>query len=400
MINNVKLPFFTLLLLISFASVNAVLFTPALPMIAQFFLITEDKAQLTISWFLIGYALGQLIYGPLANRFGRKPALYMGICLQIFSSLICVAAGYLHLYWLLVVARFLLALGSGVGLKMTFTYVNECYEPKIASEKISYLMLAFAITPGLSIALGGVLNTFWGWMSCFYAGAFYGIILLLFVARLPETQKILDLNALKFKHLVKAYANQFKNFRLILGGLLMGMGTAFVYIFAALAPFIAMNLYGMKSEHYGFANLLPPLGLLIGSLISAQCAKRFALMGNIFAGIIIITLGVISMFLGMMTHLPVLAALFVPTIIIYFGMCFIFSNASSIAMSHVTDKAHGAAVMSFINMGFATLGVLSLGYFPIHTYLLPSVYLFICGAMALIAFLFYTGDVINPNRSE
>lgn len=108
-----KLPFITLLLLISFASVNAVLFTPALPGIAYFFGISADTAQQTITWFLIGYALGQLLYGPIANRFGRKPALYAGIGLQIVSSLLCVLAGVLHQYWLLVVARFLLALDQG-----------------------------------------------------------------------------------------------------------------------------------------------------------------------------------------------------------------------------------------------------------------------------------------------
>ena len=149
-----NISFFTLLLLISFASVNAVLFTPALPNVAAFFSISNEAAQQTITWFLIGYALGQLIYGPLANRFGRKPALYLGIGLQIMSSLVCVAAGFLHLYSVLLLGRFLLALGSGVGLKMTFTLVNECYVPKIASQKIAYLMLAFAITPGLGIALG------------------------------------------------------------------------------------------------------------------------------------------------------------------------------------------------------------------------------------------------------
>jgi DHA1 family bicyclomycin/chloramphenicol resistance-like MFS transporter len=134
-----KLSFITLLLLISFASVNAVLFTPALPIIAKFFVISDSAAQLTISWFLIGYTLGQLLYGPLANRFGRKPALYIGITLQIASSLLCALSSSFHHYLILVIGRFLLALGSGVGLKMTFTLVNESFEPKIASQKICNL---------------------------------------------------------------------------------------------------------------------------------------------------------------------------------------------------------------------------------------------------------------------
>lgn len=376
-----NLSFTTLLLLISFASVNAVLFTPALPNIAEFFEISEDTAQNTITWFLIGYALGQLLYGPIANRFGRKPALYSGISLQIVSSLLCVLAGIVHQYWLLVFARFLLALGSGVGLKMTFTLVNECYEPKIASQKVSYLMLAFAITPGLAVALGGILNTYYGWTGCFYAGAIYGLVLLLLVSRLPETQTVLNYDALKFQHLIHGYLNQFKNSQLILGGLLMGGSTCFVYVFAAEAPFIAINLFGMSSAQYGLANMLPPIGLILGSLAGAKIAGRFPLESIIQAGILIAGGGVLLMLLATLMHLTLLLSLFLPMIIIYFGLCFVMANASTVAMSQVNDKAHGSAVMSFVNMGLATVVVLSLGFFPMNPLLVPAIFLGLTLAM-------------------
>lgn len=376
-----KLPFFTLLLLISFASVNAVLFTPALPNITHFFDITEDFAQQTITWFLIGYALGQLVYGPIANRFGRKPALYAGISLQIVSSLLCVLAGVIHEFWLLVIARFFLALGSGVGLKMTFTLVNECYEPKIASQKISYLILAFAITPGLGVALGGMLNTYYGWTSCFYAGAIYGLMLLFFVARLPETQKTLNLSALKVKHLLHEYSSQFKNTQLISGGLLMGGSTCFVYVFAAVAPFIAINIFGLNSTEYGMANILPPIGLILGSIVSARLTKKYSLESIIKIGIWIASLGALLMSMAMIMHFPVLFSLFLPMIIIYFGLCFVLANASTIAMSQVSDKAHGSAVMNFINMGLATVVVLSIGFLPMKALLLPVIYIILCIVM-------------------
>lgn len=373
-----RLPFFTLLLLISFASVNAVLFTPALPSIAQYFGISEDTAQQTITWFLVGYAIGQLIYGPLSNRFGRKPALYAGISLQILSSFLCVLAGVIHEYWLLVIARFMLALGSGVGLKMTFTLVNECYEPKMASQKTSYLMLAFAITPGVGVALGGILNTYYGWTSCFYACAFYGLALLFFVARLPETQKILNYNALKLKHLLHGYSSQFCNSQLIAGGLLMGSATCFVYVFAAIAPFIAINIFGLNSSEYGLANILPPIGLILGSIVSARLSKKYALSSIIRVGILIASLGAILMLALMLMQWPILLSLFLPMIIIYFGLCFVLANASATAMSHVSDKAHGSAVMNFINMGLATLVVLSIGAFSMKTLLLPTIYIVLC----------------------
>ncbi len=372
---QVKLPFITLLLLISFASVNAVLFTPALPNIASFYTISATTAQQTIIWFLIGYSIGQLLYGPIANRFGRKPALYAGISLQILSSLFCAFAGTIQEFGLLVIARFMLAIGSGVGLKMTFTLVNESYEPKVASQKISYLLLAFAITPGLGIAIGGILNKYFGWTSCFYAGALYGLILLFLTIRLPETQTTLNLDALKIKHLLQEYKNQFKNTQLIYGGLLMGCSTCFVYAFATIAPFISINLFGMTSAEYGLTNILPALGMIMGSLVSAQLPNKYSLEAIIKAGIGIIGLGVILMLVLMLLHLAILFSLFLPMIIIFFGLCFILANASTIAMSNATDKAHGAAVMSFINMGLATIAVFLISFFPINTLLLPSVFL-------------------------
>ncbi len=375
-----ELPFFTLLLMISFASVNAVLFTPALPNIATYFNISSDTAQQTITFFLVGYALGQLLYGPLANRYGRKPALYAGIILQIISCLLCVFSGIIGKYSLMVLGRFLLALGSGVGLKMTFTLVNECYESKIASQKISYLMLGFAVTPGLAVALGGFLNPLYGWESCFYASAIYGFILLMMVSKLPETlnPNNIDLNALKIKHLISSYISVFNNSGLIAGGLLMGGSSCFVYIFAAVAPFVAMEIFGMSSQQYGLANIIPTIGLILGSLFSANLAKRKPLNSIIKSGIGITFVGVVLMSITVGAKLPPILSLFIPMTVVYFGLSLILANASAVAMSRVSDKAHGSAVMNFINMGLATVVVLILGYFQMSTILLPAVYLGLC----------------------
>lgn len=384
MSTKVQLSYTALLLMISFASVNAVLFTPALPQITTFFAISTESAQLTISWFLIAYTAGQLIYGPLSNRFGRKPALYSGICLQILSSLLCVLSGKLHYYPLLVIGRFFLALGSGVGLKMTYTLVNEVYQPQEASRKISYLMLAFAITPGLAIALGGILSQHYGWISCFYASAIYGLIVLFIVMPLPETQKILNPNALKLGHLFSDYAEQVKNKQLLFGSLLMGLCTCFIYVFATLAPFIAINLLGMTSTQYGLANILPPLGLISGSLLSAQLTKRYPLQFIIRIGIGITSLGTIAMITALYTDQAALLILFLPLVFIYFGLSLIIANASVLAMSQVRDKSQGSAVMSFVNMGLATTIVLSLGFFPLNTAILPTIFFFLCGTMITI----------------
>jgi len=390
---NFQLSFLTLILLISFASVNAVLFTPALPDIATFFNVSDGLVQQTITLFLVGYTIGQLIYSPIANRFGRKPALYTGICLQIFSSLLCVIAGKLHYFELLIFGRLLLALGAGVGLKMTFTLLNENYEPAIASQKTAYLMMAFAITPGLGVAIGGFLNARFGWMSCFYAGAIYGAILLALVMRMPETLKNRDLDALKIKKLIANYVTQFSNKQLILGGILIGACTSVIYIFAAVAPFIAIKIFSMSSEQYGLANLLPPIGIILGSLYSAKLIKKYKFTHIISQGIATVLIGVIFMCITVFMHLHPIYSLFFPTIIIYFGSCLIISNASALAMSYVNDKAHGSAVMSFVNMGFATIMVLGLSRVTVNLYLLPLAYLALCFIM-LASFILVKKNII------
>lgn len=285
------------------------------------------------------------------------------------------------------VGRFLLALGSGVGLKMTFTLVNECYSPKEASQKISYLLPAFAIAPGIAVALGGFLNANFGWMSCFYLSALYGVILLLLVIKLPETLKERDPNAFKIKHLLHAYALQFKNKRLVSGGVIWGLSTSFIYIFAALAPFIAINLLDMSSEAYGMANILPPIGLIVGSLLSARLAKNYPLTHLLKIGIAIITLGTLLLFATMFKELPPLYALFLPMIVLYIGLSFIPANASTLAMHQVEDKAHGSAVLNFSNMSVATIAVLCLGLLPIKVMLLPLLFLVLS---ILMIFLYAT----------
>ncbi|KAF5282914.1 hypothetical protein FQR65_LT14114 [Abscondita terminalis] len=232
-------------------------------------------AQLTITWFLVGYAIGQLLYGPLANRLGRKSSLYTGIGIQIVSSFLCILAGLIHNFFLLVSARFFLAIGSGVGLTIAFTLTNESFTPKIAQQKTAYLLIVLFIMPGLSIALGGLLNHYDGWMSCIYAGAVYGLVLLFLTTRLTETS-IPNPKALKFKNLIQTYFKQLQNSALIVSGLLMGGAISFIYIFTTLAPYIAIGSLGMNSGKFGIASILPSIGSVIGTIISAQLAKKYS----------------------------------------------------------------------------------------------------------------------------
>src|SRR3990167_8580547 len=175
---DVKKPhLLTLMFLSAFASMGAVLMMPALPEIASHFGIHTSTAQLAVTYFLLGYAVGQLIYGPLANRYGRKYAIYVGIVIATLGSIFSILSSPLNSFHLLVLGRFLEAAGSSAGLAVSVAMINDYYFEEDARRILGLLMLAFAIIPGIAIAIGGALVQFINWEACFYYLLIYGLLL-------------------------------------------------------------------------------------------------------------------------------------------------------------------------------------------------------------------------------
>ena len=348
---------FTLIMMISFASVNAVLFTPALPQIAQYFKLSTSGAQITMTVFLVGYALGQLLYGPLANRFGRKPALFMGITVQIVAAIFCGLSSSLNSFPLLVWSRLFLALGSCVGLKMTFTLVSESFAITEGAQILSYAMLAFAITPSIATALGGYLSERLGFAYCFYFLAAYGIVLAILVMKLTETLKEKDITALKINVIIAKYKKQC-SLHLLRYAFIMGCSTAVVYLWAAVSPFLGIEKLHLTEREYGIWNLIPSSGMLVGFLLSGRLVKKFTAVKNIAIGAIITFVGVLIMFSGFLFHELNVWVLFMPMVIVFVGEALIINNSASYATTKSVDKSNASALLSFINMGVATISVL------------------------------------------
>ncbi len=376
--------FISLFLLISFGSVCAVMFTPALPQITAFFGIEPTSAQLTISLYLIGYAVGQLIYGPLTYAYGRKKTLYIGSGVEIIAALLCAMSAYVYSFGLLVFARLLLALGASVGVKMTFTLVADCYSQEEATRIISHLMMAFAIAPGLSVALGGFLSQHFYWTSSFYFLTIYGFLMLCLVTQLPETSKALDKDALKFSKIITEYNAVVKKSTLVSGGFLLGLSSNFIYLFASVAPFIAMSVMHLNPTQYGVWNLLPPVGLVVGSQLSAYFSNKLVPQKAIVMGIGITALATVIMLSGFVAGWVLPIFLFIPLMLIYFGLSFVFSNGSMLALSAVEDKSSGSAMMNFINLGTCVTGVVLVGFIPFSPLVLPIIYAILSALMFLI----------------
>lgn len=373
-----------LLMLVSFAAVCAVLFTPALPEIATYFGVSNSLAQATMSLFLVGYAVGQLPYAPLANRFGRKKTIYIGLFFALIGTFMCWLAPTIG--WLLL-GRFLQALGSAVGLKITFTMIGDSHTGAQSIRAISYVALAFAIAPGFSVALGGLLIDAFGWKSCFLFLAGYTVLIGLLCLKLPETAPRIDKEALLFRSIKRGYKQQFSNRYLLSHACLYGLGTTVIYLFATSAPYVGINDIGLSPSLYGLLNIIPLFGFGLGQLFSSSLAGSLSPRRAMLWGILIMSGGMIAMFLCFIFHWVIPTTLFVPQAIAMIGNSLMSSNAASEGLSSSGDKAHAAAVLQFINMSYAAIGTYIISSWLPHTAItLPSIYLVIAG-LSLVVWL-------------
>ncbi len=366
----------SLIILSAFASMGAVLMTPALPSIAEYFHISNGAAQLTVTSFLLGYALGQLLYGPIANRFGRKPAFYIGIGISTIGSLFSILSAPIESYHLLILGRLLEAFGSSVGLVVSYTIINDFYFPEQSRKIVAFMSLAFAIVPGFAVAVGGLLTEYVNWQSCFYFLLVYGLFLLYPAATLPETLSKVDLHALKPQHILRNYGRVFGCRKLIIFAAMMGFSTACCYLFCAEGPFIGIHVLSIAPGNYGLLALTPFIGSIIGSLCSAKLSGRYAAMAMVRTAIVIEAMAVIVMLVCFIMGWVNLFTLLIPMGFLLVGHALLLSNVVGLAMSQTEDKSNGSAVMNFGSMAIAVVMTFVLGMSHVTSVvILPGLFL-------------------------
>ncbi len=355
-------PLYLMFLLICIGTIGGVLYSPALPEIAKHFNVSSDRTELTMTAYLLGYALGQLPYGPISNRFGRRPALYIGLTIASISALLSAVSGYTSLFWLLVVSRFLFAVGASVGIQVVFTIIGDFYKPPRSSQVASYLTLAFAIGPSIGITIGGFLTQYLTWESCFYFLSIYCILLILFCRKLPETCLEKDQHALKVQNIVKEYASKFKDKKVVLSAVFIGSVVAFSYIFATVAPFIGIEVVGLDPFNYGLLNLLPSVGLVFGALLSAILAKHLSSMKILRIAVIVVFLGVIPMLLTFLFGIVNVYTLFIPFTIALIGQPIIEANILCLVLHDNANKSTTAAIINFVNLSVCVIFVVAISF--------------------------------------
>mgnify|MGYP006167453409 CR=1 FL=1 len=246
-------------------------YLPAFPAMAQAFATDEKHVQTTLAAYFLGLSIGQLAYGPVADRFGRRKPLLFGVALFTLASLACAYAPNLDT---LVLARFVQALGGCAGMVLSRAIVSDKCDPVASAKVFSQLMLVMGLAPILAPMLGGVLVNLAGWQSIFLVLSLFSAACLLAVSLgLPESLPA-DMPRQPLSGALRQYL-RLLNDRVFLGHALTG-GIAIAGMFAYIAgsPFVFIELYGVPAEHYGWLFGSNAAGFVIMAQVNARLVLR------------------------------------------------------------------------------------------------------------------------------
>ena len=325
------------------------MYLPAFPDIAKGLNTSVSAVMLSLSSFFIGISVGQLIYGPLLERYGRKTPLYFGLTIYALAALGC---AYTNTANGLIVFRLFQALGGCVGMVAARAMVRDLFEVKDNAKVFSTLMLVVAVSPIIAPTLGGYITAYLGWRYIF--GMLIVVISIILIAIyfiLPESKKPDPNFSLRPSSIAKGYVTIIKNPQFAIYTFTGAVAYAGLYAYISGSPQVFMVIYEVSEKYYGWIFAVIAGGLISASQLNNLLLKKYrseqiikaALYIQTSIGIILATTSIIGMHNLYLTIL----------LIMLFLCCqgFIFPNASALSMAPFGHNAGSAsALMGFIQM--------------------------------------------------
>ena len=357
-------------------------YLPGFPAMATAFATDETQIQLTLAVYFLGLSIGQLIYGPIADRFGRRIPLLVGVGLFTVASLACALAPSLE--WL-IGARFVQALGGCAGMVLSRAIVSDKCDSVGAAKVFSQLMLVMGLAPILAPMLGGLLVNLYGWQSIFIVlTAFSALAALAVALGLPESLPD-NVPRQPLSGALRQYGRLLKDREFLGHALTGGIAMAGMFAYIAGSPFVFIKLYDVPAEHYGWLFGSNAAGFILVAQINARLlANRgpaFLLARTIWiylaAGVVL--LGVSAL------HTQQLWPLLIPLFVCIASLGCIIPNASACAMSGQGARAGSASAMLGCLQFSVAAGAASLvGVLHNGTAMPMAMVITLCGVLAVV----------------
>lgn len=341
-------------LLVAFQAISTDLYLPALPSLMADLGTDVASVQLTLSVFLVGFALAQLVYGPLSDRLGRRPLLLAGTALYAVASLLCVFATTIEQ---LVALRLLQAVGACAGPVLGRAVVRDVYGPQDAARVLAYLAAAMALAPAAGPILGGYLTVWYGWRASFLLLTLLGVLALLGTWRLlPETNSRRDPSAMQPARLAANYAELLSHplYRRFVMVAVCGYGGIFAFISGS--SHLLIEVVGLSPELYGMCFAAVVLGYMGGSLLAGRLTGRVGIEALVRAGGMTCAAGGLAGLALALSVPPSVPSIIGPMAVFMLGAGFALPASNAGALGPFPGKAGLASAL----MGFAQLTLASL----------------------------------------
>ncbi|GHE23162.1 multidrug effflux MFS transporter [Sphingobacterium griseoflavum] len=330
------------------------MYLPAFQTIAKDFHTSVDQVQLSLSSFFIGIALGQLIYGPLLDKYGRKKPLLVGLLIYVLATVLCILTRDVEH---LIAFRFLQALGSCAGMVASRAMIQDYYEPREAARVFSLLMLVIAISPILAPSAGAFLLNHLDWHYIFVSLLIIGLIILAATYFfLPESYLGRADFSLRPKAIISNFWEVFRNKTFLVYCLVGSIASSGLYAYLAGSSFVMQQHFGLTQSQYGLAFAFVASAMIVATQINRAILKRWtsiqiSRIANIWQSAVAITM--IVCLLTDTLHFPILLTLIFCYLL---GHGFIFPNTSAMALSPFKALAGSAsALLGCVQMGIGAI---------------------------------------------
>lgn len=375
------------------------MYLPGFPAIADDLSVSVDAISYSLSSFFAGVCIGQLLCGPLLDRFGRRIPLITGMLLYIVASIGCVLSNSIEL---LIICRFFQALGGCVGMVAPRAVIRDIFPVEENAKIFSLMILILGVSPIVAPTAGSYLISAFGWHSVFMVLTVIGIITLLAVVfGLPESRQPDPAYSLKAKPILLNFYSVLKVPQFYTYSLMGAISSAALFAYLSGSPFVFMKLFGTSEQEYGIIFAIIAAGLILCSQLNNQLLKKYTSEQITVVTLSIQTAVGIALLIG--TAFNWLNLYSTVGLIALFLSCqgFAFPNSSALSMAPFSSNAGSAsALMGAMQMAFGAFTAAVIGWCNPSSALPLAVIMASCAMVALLILFFGTRKIKYSSREE
>lgn len=375
------------------------MYLPGFPVIAESLNTTPEMVSYSLSSYFIGICAGQMIIGPLLDRFGRKPPLLGGLFLYIVAALGCAWAPTIES---LIVFRFFQAAGGCAGMVAPRAVIRDVFPVKENARIFSLLILIIGVSPIIAPTAGGYISVHFGWHSIFILLAAITFVISLFVIfSLPESKKADPTFSLKPRPIIASFHKVITNPQFFTYAFTGSLASAGLYAYLAGSPFVFMELFHVSGQHYGWIFAVVAAGLITSSQVNNFMLRRYRSEQIIPVVLAIQCIVALALVTGTLTGV---LGLYGTIACIFFYLCcqgFSFPNSSALSMAPFTKEAGSAsALLGAIQMALGAFASALVGLFSNGTAIPMVTVMAGCSLTAIIILTLGRRAIIKRERME